>query len=83
MRDKAHRQKSGVDLLPALSVLVDPLRRIARRHVTRGVDVMLADRRKAMIRGQKNIRVRGELRIAVDVVQDLLQVVIGISERCF
>src|SRR5258708_29025211 len=57
--EKAYRQKSCVDLLPALGVFIDRLRGIARRRVARGVDIILADRRKAVIRRQKNISVRG------------------------
>src|SRR5580704_152165 len=81
--NKTHWKKSGVDLLPALRVFIDELRGITCRRVARGVDVMLADCGEAVIRSQKNIRVRGELGIAVDVVQDLLQVIVGISERGF
>ena len=81
--DKPDRQKSGVDLLPALSVLVNPLRRIASRYMARGIHLMLADRCESVVGGQKNIGVRGKLRIGIDVVQDLFQILSAFLRAAF
>src|SRR6266481_6206882 len=61
--DKSDWQESSVDLLPALGVFIDPRGGITRSPVTRGVNVMLTDRRKPMIRGHKDIRIPGSMRV--------------------
>src|ERR1700722_17881260 len=82
-RNETDRKESGVHLLSALRVFVNKLCRIAGSDATIGVDFMLADRGEAVIGSQKNICVRRELRIALNVVQDLFQIVVRILQRRF
>src|SRR5882724_10681280 len=79
-RHETDGQKTCINFLPASCVLVYKTGRIAGRCSPVRSHIVLADGGKTVVGGYEYVGVRCEIGIAVDVVQNLLQVVIRIVD---
>src|SRR5579871_2803 len=79
--EEASRQESSIDLLAASCVLISKSRCVAAgKALTRSIDLMFADGGKAMVGSHDDVRVLSQSLVAVDEIQNLLQVVVGILD---
>src|SRR6202022_1883659 len=75
------RQRAGGDLLAAGGVAIGPARRVAPGEAPAGgVQVALADRGEAVVGGDEDVGAGGQVRVALEVVEDLPEVVVRVAD---
>lgn len=80
--NEPRRQEARIDLHPSSQVFVDELCRVAVCEVAVSVHLVPADSRESVVGGDKDVRIGRSLWVAIEVVENLLQVVVCVSHRC-